>query len=174
MHLVLRIKSLIQKLRDDGQDNLLKVVQIFFEKYNIDVPNMNSHYVLKRGCHQHEDLNMEHYYQVDIFNAAVDSQLFQLNNRFNEQTMELLTLSSDLDPKDAYKSFNIYDICYVVEKYYPFDFTEQEKVNLKFQLQHYKLNVLNHLKLQNLSTISKLCQGLTEIEIQKCTFLLID
>ena len=132
MHLVLSSKSLIQKLRDDGWDNLLKVVQIFCEKHNIDVPNMNSRYVLRRGRHQHDDFNVEHLYRVDIFNAVIDSQLFELNSRFSEQAMELLTLSSALDPKDAYKSFNIDDICCLVEKYYPLDFTEQEKVNLKF------------------------------------------
>ena len=147
MHLVLSSKSLIQKLRDDGWDNLLKVVQIFCEKQNIDVPNMNSCYVLKRDRHQHDDFNVEHHYRVNIFNGAIDSQLFELNSRFSEQTMKLLILSSALDLKDAYKSFNIDDIFCLVKKYYPFDFTEQEKVNLKFQLQHYKFNVLNHPKL---------------------------
>ena len=52
MHLVLNIKSLIPKLKDDTWDNLLKVVQIFCKKQNIDVSNMNSHYVLKCGRHQ--------------------------------------------------------------------------------------------------------------------------
>ena len=147
-------------MRDDGWDNLLKVVQIFCEKHNIDVLNMNSSYVLRRGRHQHDDFNVEHHYRVDVFNAAIDSQLFKLNSRFSEQAMKLLTLSSALDPKDEYQSFNIDDICCLVEKYYPLDFIEQEKVNLKFQLQHYKLNVLNHPKLQNWSTIFELCQGL--------------
>jgi len=33
--------------------------------------------------------------------------------------MELLILSSALDPKDAYKTFNIDKICTLLEKYYP-------------------------------------------------------
>ena len=70
---------------------------------------MNSRYVLKRGRHQHDDFNVEHHYRVNIFNTAIDSQLFELNSRYSEQVMELLTLSSVLDPKDAYKSFNIDD-----------------------------------------------------------------
>ena len=85
--------------------------------------------------------------------------------------MELLTLSSALDPKHAYKSFNIDDTCCFVKKYYLLDFTEQEKINLKFQLQHYKLNILNHPKLRNLFTIYKLCQGLAEIDMSKMYFL---
>ena len=119
-------------MRDNGWDNLLKVAQIFCEKHNIDVLNMNSRYVLKGGHHQHDDLNVEHHYRVDIFNVAINSQVFELNSKFNEQAMKLLTLSSALDAKDVYKSFNIDDFCCLVEKNYPLDFTEQEKVNLKF------------------------------------------
>ena len=80
--------------------------------------------------------------------------------------MELLTLSSALDPNNVYKSFNIDDICCIVKKYYPLNFSEQKKVNLKFQLQHYKLT-----KLRNLFTISELCQRLTETKMSKVYFL---
>ena len=98
-------------------------------------------------------INVEHHYEVDIFNAVIDSQLFELNGRFNEQAMKPLTISFMLDPNDVYKSFNVDDICSLVKKYYPSHFTEQEKVNFKFQLEHYKLNILNHPKLRNLGTI---------------------
>jgi len=35
--------------------------------------------------------------------------LQELNDRFSEQTMELLTLNNAFVPKDAYKAFNIED-----------------------------------------------------------------
>ncbi|TYH50533.1 hypothetical protein ES332_D10G213200v1 [Gossypium tomentosum] len=73
--------------------------------HNIDVLDMDSPYVVKHGHHQHVNFNMEHHYHVEIFNAAIDSQLLELNSRFNEQTIYLLILSSALDPKNAYKSF---------------------------------------------------------------------
>ncbi|XP_040957922.1 uncharacterized protein [Gossypium hirsutum] len=95
----------LQKLREDGWDNLLEVVKHFCEKHNIDVLDMDSPYVVKHGHHQHVNFNMEHHYHVEIFNAAIDSQLLELNSRFNEQTIYLLILSSALDPKNAYKSF---------------------------------------------------------------------
>ena len=61
---------------------------------------MNARYVARcgRACHQQEDIRNEHYYKVDIFNVRIDSQLQELNHLFNEHTMELLTLSSSLDP----------------------------------------------------------------------------
>jgi hypothetical protein len=76
--------------------------------------------------------------------------------------MELLTLSSALDPNDTYKSFNIDDICRFVEKYYPLDFSEQEKINLRFQLKRFQLDMFNDLKLKKLSSIAELCRGLIE------------
>ena len=39
-----------------------------------------------------------------------------------------------------------------------------KKNYLRFQLQHYKLDVLNHPKLKNMSSIVDLCQRLVKIE----------
>ena len=88
----------------------------------------------------------------------------ELNNRFNEQTIELLKLSAALDPKNNYKLFSVEDICLLVDKFYPEDFSDQEKTHLRFQLQHYELDVPNHPKLKNMSSIADLCQGLVETE----------
>jgi hypothetical protein len=70
---------------------------------------------------------VEHHYHFDIFNAAIDFQLQELNCRFGERAVRLLTLSSALDPNDGYKSFKIDDICSLAEVYYPLDFSEQEE-----------------------------------------------
>ena len=83
----------------------------------------------------------------------------ELNNRFSEQPIELLTLCFALDPKDAYKSFNVDDICRLVEKYYPLDFSERDRIGLKIQL---KLFEHDHLKFQNLSSMVELCRTLVE------------
>ena len=91
---------------------------------------------------------------------AIDFQLQELNNRFCELTVDLLTLSSALNLKDAFRSFKISDICNLAENYYPQDFTEQEICLLKHQLQHYELDVTKHLDFQNMGTISELCRGL--------------
>jgi hypothetical protein len=64
---------------------------------------------------------VKHHYHFDIFNAAIDFQLQELDNRFGERTIELLTLSSALNPNNAYKSLNIYDICTIAEKYCSLD-----------------------------------------------------
>ena len=55
----------------------------------------------------------------------MDYQLMELDSRFNEGTVELLTLSLTLDPSDSFKSFNIDDICNLAKMFYPQDFTDQ-------------------------------------------------
>ena len=164
MHLVATTKALIQKLREDGWESLVGEVKLFCERYEIEIPDMSARYSASRGPprNQQNHITIEHHYRIDIFTVAIDSQLQELNHRFSEQAMELLNLSSSLDPKSAYNSLKIDDICTLVEKFYPQDFTEQERIRLKFQLQHFELDVPHHPDLQNLSTISELCQGLVE------------
>ena len=47
MNFVSSIKSLIQKFRDEEWDSLLTIVKSFCEARDIDVPDMNAHYVEK-------------------------------------------------------------------------------------------------------------------------------
>lgn len=42
------------------------------------------------------------------------------------------------------------------------DFTEQEKIQLKLELQHYELDVPHDPQLKNASTLCELCRGLQE------------
>ena len=58
----------------------------------------------------------------------------ELNNRFTENTMELLYLSSALDPSHAFRSFNVDDICNLAEKFYPEDFTYSCLYALRIEL----------------------------------------
>ena len=100
MHLVSSTKALIQKFRDNGWDGLLTTVISFCEKRCIDVLDMNACYVVRRGraCNNQDKITIEHHYQINIFYAAIDSQLQELNRRFSEDVMELLRLSSALEP----------------------------------------------------------------------------
>ncbi|CAL8992547.1 unnamed protein product [Prunus brigantina] len=54
-----------------------------------------------------------------IRGKAIDYQLEELNNRFSEGTMELLILSSALDPTNDFKAFKIDDNCKFANKFYP-------------------------------------------------------
>ena len=124
MQLVSNTKTLLQKLRNEDWDSLLEEVISFCSKHEIDIPDFSAHYIKVRGRRQQDHIAVKHHYHFDIFNAAIDCQLQELDNRFGERTMELFTLSSTLDPSDDYKSFNINDICTLADKYYSFDFSD--------------------------------------------------
>ncbi|XP_030949699.1 zinc finger protein 862-like [Quercus lobata] len=174
MHLVSTTKSLIQKLRDDGWEPLLARVISFCEQHEIDIPDMNARYTKARGRYrrQDEDLTMEHHFRIGIFTVAIDFQLQELKSRFCKLTTELVILSSALNPKDTFRLFKIVDICNLVKKYYPQDFTEQEQELLESQLQHYELDVIKHPDFQNMSTIFELCRGLKISGKSKIYFLI--
>ncbi|KAF7811655.1 zinc finger MYM-type protein 1-like [Senna tora] len=105
-------------------------------------------------------MTIEHHHRVDLFMNVIDYQLKQLNSRFGG----LLILSTALNPTNGYQSFSVNDICKLVQKFYPSDFSAQEKIQSEYELQHYKLGVPCHPPVQYLSTIAKLCQELVKTE----------
>ncbi|XP_065630415.1 uncharacterized protein LOC136067905 [Quercus suber] len=161
-HLVSSTKALIQKFRDDGWDGLLTTVISFCEKHCIDVLDMNARYVPRRGRarNQQDNITIEHHYRVNIFYATIDSQLQELNYRFNEDAMELLRLSSALEPREALKSFRSSDLCLLVENFYPQDFTDYDKQVLKKELYHFEHNVVQDPEFKELKSLSELSQWL--------------
>ena len=104
---------------------------------------MNDLYVPGRGqCRPNvEYVSIEHHYHINLFMATIDTQLQEMNSRFNKNTVDLLTLSATLDPRDNYKLLNVDHICELATRFYPDDFTEQERIHLRIQAQHYELDV---------------------------------
>ncbi|XP_012442185.2 uncharacterized protein LOC105767223 [Gossypium raimondii] len=121
--LVLTMKDLIQKLRDDGWNELLKNVISFCETWEFDFPDMNAQYIVGRSRNNKEAVTVEHHYRVDIFFSTIDTQLQELKSMFNEHVVELLTLTTALDLKEFFKLFDIDKICILVNKFYLEDFS---------------------------------------------------
>ncbi|ESR45145.1 hypothetical protein CICLE_v10003881mg [Citrus x clementina] len=160
VHLVSTTKKLLQRLRDNGWKTFIENVVLFYEKNEIDMLDMKARHMKGRGrsCQQNNYIIVEHYYHYDIFNTVIDFQLMELNNRFIKQTLELLTLSSALNPIDAFKSFKIEDICSLAERFYPED--------------SLRLNIHSLLEFQNITSLSKLCRRLVETRKSRIYFLL--
>ncbi|KAJ1292260.1 hypothetical protein BS78_02G378300 [Paspalum vaginatum] len=116
MHDVATTKILIQKLRDDGWSGLLSDVVSFCKNLEILVPDMRSFYVDYIRSRREDETSVGHHYQYDVFTVAVDQQLQELNNRFSEQTTELLILCNSLDPRDSFKSLKLDDVCLLAIK----------------------------------------------------------
>ncbi|XP_050387407.1 uncharacterized protein LOC126803694 [Argentina anserina] len=145
-------KEKFQELRENGWESLFATVVSFYKDQGIDVPDMNAPH--KKGTDrpsQHRDvITIEHYYHFDIVNVVIDKQLAELDDRFPEQSKELLILSASLDPRDGFKSFKEDDICSLAKKFYPQDFTSSELHALNLQLAFYGEVIRQHPDLSDL------------------------
>ena len=69
--------------------------------------------------------------------------MMKLNIKFNKLSVELFSFDMTLEFKN---SFNSDDICKFVKKNYPKIFTNQNIVILKYELIHYKFDVIHKFK----------------------------
>ena len=136
----------------------------FCNRHNIVVRDMSSPYEegtsRRRQARQQDHITIEHHYHFDIFNSTIDFQLMDLEHRFNDGVVELLSLSSTLDPSGYFRSFNVDNICNLAEIFYPQDFTTQDIHALKCQLMHYKLDVVCDPEFHKIYTLVDLCREL--------------
>lgn len=120
---------------------------------------------IDRSCQQRDIITNEHRYHFDIFNIVINLQLRELDDRFPKQTMVLIVLSSALDSRDGFRSFNKDDICNLAEKFYLQDFTPSKLHALKLQLAFYGNDIHHHHELQNILSLSDLYVWLVEIRL---------
>src|SRR5262249_827157 len=99
-------------------------VKAFCGQYDIEIPDISCRYKARHSSKQRDHITIEHHCHFDIFNAAINFQLMELNCSFSDSTIELLTLSSALDPTNSFKSFDADAICKLASKFYPEDFTQ--------------------------------------------------
>ncbi|GKE76668.1 zinc finger MYM-type protein 1-like protein, partial [Tanacetum coccineum] len=64
-------------------------------------------------------------------------------------------------------------ICLLVEKCYPADFTEQERVRLKYELELLNISMKENLHLSHISTLAGLCISFVKTEKRK-SYCMID
>ena len=163
IRLVQSTKVLLEEMRsDDGWENFISGVVEFCLGHEIDIPDMEATYIMRggRARRQPDHFTNDRYFRVEIFRATIDTQLAELNLKFNEKVMDLLSISTTLIPKNGFPSFSASEICKVVEKYYPADFNQQEKLRLEYQLKHFVVDASNSEELKNIATIAELCRCL--------------
>ncbi|KAJ4786892.1 zinc finger MYM-type-like protein [Rhynchospora pubera] len=90
MHLIIGVKDSLQDMRDNGWEPLFKRVKIFCDKNEIEVPDMDKE-VNARGtsARRRQKVTNMHFYQVEIFLAAIDSIISEMNHRFGEVSFDI-------------------------------------------------------------------------------------
>nr|XP_051206645.1 uncharacterized protein LOC127321670 [Lolium perenne] len=165
VRLVFATKECLRQLRsDDGWEQFFFRVVEFCVEHGTAIPNMEETYIMRggRARHQPDHFSKEQYFRVEIFRATIDCQLHELHRRFNEKIMDLLSTSATLIPRNRFKSLKGSDICELVKKYYPADFTQQDRYGLEQQLKTFVVDASNDEELKNISTLTDLCHCLVE------------
>lgn len=176
IRLVQSTKVLLEQMRsDDGWELFFCNVVEFCVTHEIGIPDMEETYIMRggRARRQPDHFTKERYFRVEIFRATIDTQLTELNPKFNEKVLGLLSISTTLVPKNGFATFQASEICKMVEKYYPADFNKQDRAGLEIQLRHFVVDASNSEDLKNIETIADLCQRLVASKRAR-TFNLID
>lgn len=137
MDLVEITKNEIRLLRSECEWlSLSQVVNMFCSLHEIDVPIWDSTYI-RRGRPRRDDVHItnEHHYRVEIFYAIIDSQLNELDDRFPEQSSELLKRVALLNPPRLRGLDDVSEVLHLAEMY-PSDFSHYEISVLETQLKN--------------------------------------
>ncbi|KAJ1685343.1 hypothetical protein LUZ63_016733 [Rhynchospora breviuscula] len=118
MHLIMGVKDSLQDMRDNGWEPLFKRVKIFCDKNEIEVPDMDKE-VNARGtsARRRQKVTNMHFYQVEIFLAAIDSIMSKMNHRFGEVSSELLACMASLNPRNSFSNFDVDRLVRLAEIY---------------------------------------------------------
>jgi hypothetical protein len=165
MRLVFSTKVRLGEMRsDDGWEAFFFRVVEFCANHSIDIPDLEETHILRGGRARRQPycFTKEHYFRVEVFRATLDTQLHELEFRFNEKVMDLLSTSATLIPANKFRSFKADDICEMVKKYYPADFNQQEIYGLEQQLKHFIVDASSDDEMKKVSTLTKLCRCLVE------------
>ncbi|XP_061376189.1 uncharacterized protein LOC133318213 [Gastrolobium bilobum] len=161
--LVKVVKSRLQEVRDNGFDELLQETNIFANKYDIDIPNMEDVYYPKgRSRRRLESFTFLHYFKVELFNTVIDTQVQELGDRFDNVNTKLLECLSCLDPRDSFASFNKEKLIEFA-RFYPLEFNELADIPfLSSSLGNFIVDVRADSDFVNLERISDLALKMVE------------
>uniref|UniRef100_A0A0E0C1Q6 DUF4371 domain-containing protein n=1 Tax=Oryza meridionalis TaxID=40149 RepID=A0A0E0C1Q6_9ORYZ len=108
MNLIIDVKDLLQDMRENGWEPLMNRVASFCVKHEIKVPKMVKE-VNERGTSTRRKykVTIKHYYHVEIFLAAIDAILAEMNRRFSEVSSDLLVCMSAFNPRISFSNFDV-------------------------------------------------------------------
>ena len=137
MHLIIDVKEQLQDMRDNGWDPLFKRVKEFCDKNEIEVPDMDKE-INARGisARRKQKVTNMHFYHVEVFLAAIDAILSEMNHRFGEVSSELLVCMACLNPRNSFSNFDV-DKLVRLAQIYAMDFDVGDLILLPTQLRSF-------------------------------------
>ena len=158
MHLIMGVKERLQDTRDNGWEPLFKRVKSFYDKNEIIVSNMDKE-VNARGtsARRRKKVTNMHSYHVEIFLAAIDAILTEMNHRFCEVSLELLVGMAALNPRNSFSSFDVDKLVRLAEIYAE-DFDVGHILLLPSELKEFHVHVRNNKEFLGCTELSKVAE----------------
>jgi hypothetical protein len=136
--LVTVAKNRMQQLRSDGWNQFLERVTLFCNKHGVQVPDMDGNYVpYGRSTRFARNQTNDDHFRREVFIAVIDQVKQELDNRYDEVNMELLSCMSAFNPINSFASFDAQKIRRLAE-FYPNDIISNANLQkLELQLDNY-------------------------------------
>ncbi|XP_039002228.1 uncharacterized protein LOC120128653 [Hibiscus syriacus] len=163
-------------MRENEWESFFASITSFCNKNNIDILNVDAMYIpsgKKKRCRL--DTTNIHHFRIEVFLGVIDLQLQELNNRFDEVSIELLTCMASLSPLDKFSSFDKQKILRLVELYLD-EFTSVDKLALDDQLDNYIVDMRRDDRFWVLKDMGELSMKLVETkkhQVYQQVYLLI-
>ena len=110
--LVTVAKNRMQQLRADGWTAFLQKVTLFCNKFGIHVPAMEDVYVpYGRSRRFVPNQTNDDHFRREVYIGAIDQISQELDTRFDEVNMELLSCMAALNPSNLFASFDSNKVC---------------------------------------------------------------
>ncbi|XP_019229797.1 PREDICTED: uncharacterized protein LOC109210786 [Nicotiana attenuata] len=94
---------------------------------------MDEKYDLGKSKHKSLTVTYSHHLHVEVYCAAIDLQLPELNSHFSEVNIDLLLGMASLSPDDYFSNYDKNKIMKLAT-YYPNEFTASKLEDLSFEL----------------------------------------
>ena len=98
-----------------------------------------------------------HFYHVEIFLAAIDAILTEMNHRFSEVSSELLVCMAALNPRNSFSSFDVDKLVRLAEIYAE-DFDVGHILLLPSELKEFHVRVRNNKEFLGCTELSKVAE----------------
>lgn len=156
-------KKRLQDLRTDSAFvQLITETSTFCEKYEIEIPKMEDNYLhparSKRGVQKRSNL---HFYKVELLFTVIDSQYQELNDRFDNDNIQLISNMACFNPQDSFAAFNK-DKLIELAHFYPVEFNERTLLMFDSQLINWFYDVSTHEDFRDLNGLSELAQKMVK------------
>nr|XP_016495141.1 PREDICTED: uncharacterized protein LOC107814271 [Nicotiana tabacum] len=170
-----------EMLRDDQAEKLNELLVLgevhtgsglnqelgFKDQNGIVIPKIDEKYGLGKSKHKSSTVTYSHHFHVEVFCAAIDLQLSELNNRFSEVNTDLLLSMASLSPDDSFANYDKNKIMKLAI-YYQNEFTTSKLEDLSFELDNY-IDYVREMDnaFSNLKGLGDLSNTLVKINIHK-------